>query len=495
MRSKEAIAPLSERLKDNVSVVFSGDRAKIAYALWEVNLPANWVNSQPVIKDLLNRRISRSQALEDPTARPLVHLLSAQGCFTSIEKSHYSLKEVKALFDPLRSEWYATYYAHPAWEQIRSGAANGNIVLAWLIHNYHISRAAGIVAARMAVMGTDKAWQPFFRQDALEEYWHCDAFYSLDSPLLNGLSLADVKAYVPLPGSLAFEEHCLQVAENDTLGHVLIAYFQESSVAFMEASHDFYAVVEDRYGIQGVFDSWKQHIQIDVDHGHADGLSQLLNSAFEVEATVLERALRNAWLGFYFLYCSLDEIQLEHHGEQLFLRQLVDHGAATGFPDLWQVLASHLSRTKVARIVHIGEVDQACILDGIGRSAFRALGFAREHDQIIACGQIANALSRITQQRKYDDEPNPWSVAIANHFLEAANSPARWLLLAGLLGERFILFKLSDAVRLCVQRALSGCAVDSSTCRLPLTALSQLDELIVHWLSDRERIPHSSLQI
>ncbi len=490
MHSKEAVGAFGELLKDKVSVVFSGDRAKVSYALWEVELPANWVRSQPVINDLLNRRISRAQALQDPTARALIDLLSAQGCFTSVSKSSYSLKEVKELFDPLRSEWYAAYYAHPAWEEIRSGAVDRNVLLAWLLHNYHISRAAGIVAARMAAVGKDRTWQAFFRQDALEEYWHCDAFYSLDTPLLHGVSLADVKAYVPLPGSLAFEEHCLQVAEADPLGHVLIAYFQESSIAFAGASHDFYAEVEDRYGIRGLFDSWKQHIQIDVDHGHAEGLGQLLDSDTEVVATTLERALRNAWLGFHFLYCSLDEIQRERHGEEIRLRRPLEQALTAGFPDCWQALASHLAGETPVQVGSMGDADQAFMLEGIGSSAFRALGFAREHDHVIACGGIANAFARLAGEVGGADALNPWSVAIVNHLQEAASSPVKWLLLVSLLGERFTPLRLGGAAQACIRKALEGFA-----CHQPLTALSQLDELVTCWHGSRERIPQPLRQI
>ncbi|MGF6332117.1 hypothetical protein ABH909_004995 [Pseudomonas sp. BS3782 TE3695] len=495
MQSKEATSLVSERLKDNVSVVFSNDKTTIAYALWEVKLPVSWVNAQPVIKDLLDRRISRAQALENPIANPLVNLLSAQGCFTSIEKTHYSLKEIKALFDPLRSEWYATYYAHLAWEQIRTGKSNRNVLLAWLIHNYHISRAAGIVAARMASLGKETISTQFFQQDALEEYWHCDAFYSLDTPLLQGVSLADVKSYVPLPGSLAFEEHCLQVAETDPLGHLLIAYFQESSIAFASASNDFYQVVEDQYDIKGLFNTWKQHIQIDVNHGHAEGLGQLLDSASEVEAAVLERALRNAWLGFYFLCCSLDDIQHEQHGDEIYLRLPVEQNVARDLPNLWEALTSHLGMEKFPQTARLRDVDQAFLVDGLCKSAFRALGFARDHDQIIACGGVAKAFSRHAKPSESDNPLNPWSLAITNHLLEAANCPATWLMLTSLLGERLTQFKLTGAVRTCIEQALRGCVLISSSCRLPLTALRQLDELIVRWLGSRDLMPHRLLQI
>lgn len=495
MHGKEAKVSFDERLKDNVCVVFSGDRAKVAYALWEVELPASWVTTQPVINDLLNRRISRGQALKDPTAKPLVELLSAQGCFTSVVKSHYSLEEVKVLFAPLRSEWYAAYYAHPTWELIRSGTANRNVLLAWLIHNYHISRAAGIVAARMAATGKSKNWQTFFRQDALEEYWHCDAFYSLNTPLLQGLSVEDVKASLPLPGSLAFEEHCLQIAESNPLGHVLIAYFQESSIAFADDSDDFYGAVEEQYAIQGLFDSWKQHIQIDVDHDHADGLGKLLDSTTRVTADELEHALRNAWLGFYFLYCSLDEIQHEQHDDGLFLRRPIDQIVAAAPPNLWQALANYLATKQATPPFQIDEADQAYLLEGISRSAFRALGFAREHDQIIACGGIANAFSSLAKQHCSAVATNPWSVAIVNHLLEAANTPFRWLLLISLLTERISLFKLSNTVESCVEKALRNCALGSGTCHQPLSVLKQLDELIAQRLVSLEQIPHPLLQI
>lgn len=475
------------QLKKDVSVVFSEDKATISYALWEVALPMAWVKSHPVIDDLLHRKIARAEALAHPVAEPLVSLLNAQGCFTSQSKPRYSLREVKALFDPLRSEWYAAYYAHPAWQRLRHGQASRNGLLAWLIHNYHISRAAGIVAARMAALGKHPDWSTFFRQDALEEYWHCDAYYSLDTPLLHDAGPEEIKAYLPLPSSLAFEEHTLQVAESDPLGHVLIAYFQESSIAFESDSDDFYQTVEQHYQVQGLFTPWKQHIQIDVEQEHADGLGQLLASDAEVDAAQLEQALSHAWLAFYFLRSGLDDILQQDDAGRLQLRQppVPDAGQDTMLGCLGrQVQAVDISP-------RLSATDMAHLHHGLQASAFRALGFARGHDQLIACGRYAQKLSRRLPAMDKTPAPGPWCVALVNHMQEAAHCPSTWLMLASLLAERVQNFKLGGEWGAALERELGR----TPAVRRAPAALLQLDELIARCAANHDRVPASLLNV
>src|SRR6185503_20799475 len=111
----------------------------------------------------------------------LVTLLDAQGCFLP-EPASDSLADALAAFLPLRSVMYADYYSHPLWTRLRDGAATAGELTTWAVHNYHVSRSAGAIAARRSVRSHDDGLQPFFREDALEEYWHCDAFYFVDGP-------------------------------------------------------------------------------------------------------------------------------------------------------------------------------------------------------------------------------------------------------------------------------------------------------------------------
>lgn len=430
-----------EHFKRDVRIDFADSKVQIAYALWQVDLPASWVTAHPLIQQFLKRRIGRSEALRDAHARPLVTLLDAQGCFHPSPKSRYTLHEVKAIFDPLRSQWYAEYYAHPAWQQLREGRASVNMLVTWLIHNYHISRAAGIVAARMASARPDAPWAAFFRQDALDEYWHCDAFYSLQTGQLADIGFEQIKNYLPLASSLAFEEHALRVADSDPLGHLLIAYFQESSIAFNEDSSEFYRAVESQYGIAGLFTPWQQHIQIDVDQGHADGLGKLLESDREVSAAELATALRNAWLACRYLCSGLDDIADADAdaSSSLSLRQPLQVPAQAQY--LLGLVHAHAAGRDAPTCT---PADLASMRASLASSAFRALGNARQHDDMIACGRWAQALARMPAST----EPvlaTIWSSAIDNHLQEAARQPLAWLLLAKYVSLRLPQFKLADA--------------------------------------------------
>jgi hypothetical protein len=504
-------------------VAFAADRVRVQHALWQVDLPAAWVDDHPVVHALLSRRQTKAGALADPHAAPLVRLLDAQGCFVPEPKPSYALRELGALFEPLRSQWYATYYAHPLWDRLRSGRASHNELLAWLLHNYHVSRTAGVAAARMATMGRRPAWHPFFAADALEEHWHFDAYYSIDAPKLR-VSVEDVKASVPLPSSLAFEQHLLEVAERDPLGHVLIACFQESSIAFVDDSEGFYRAVESAYGIPEFFRRWKQHIRVDVDHGHARRLQRLLDCDEEVDAATVETALRDAWLAFSFLLGSLDEIhQQARPPRELRLRLPIRDGSLDPTKTMLvpecvlpstpprRVLgdAQGLYRWYTSSRPRLGvdtepllEADAVFLLQGVLRSSLRALGFAREHDEIMACGRLCQLLSLDLQDVPAAMPTSPWSVALVDHLLEAAPFTVLWATLVDMLlfrVERLGSTRLrgpsdpfpappSNAERL--RRALPLTPTDADRW---LTRLLQTDELLGRAATSRERVPGSLL--
>jgi hypothetical protein len=509
-------------LRDAVAVTFAPDKVRIQHALWQVDLPASWVQHHPLVRALLERQRTKTDALADRDAAPLAQLLDAQGCFVPERKPSYTLREVRALFDPLRSQWYAEYYAHPLWDRLRSGRASLNELLAWLLHNYHVSRSAGVAGARMAAMGRNAHWQSFFARDALDEYWHCDAYYFIDAPHLR-VSAEDVKDYVPLPSSLAFEQHTLEVAERDPLGHLLIAWFQESSVTFEDDSNGFYRAVESAYGIPEFFRRWKQHIRIDVEHGHAQGLCELLESDEEVDAATVESALRDAWLAFELLRSSLDEIRSQARvGRDLRLRLPIRDGAldptANAFLLETPFLPSEPQRVfgnteqlynwyTSTRPLLLGdiettlEVDAIFLLQGVLRSSFRALGFAREHDEIMTCGRLCQLLSLDLQDVPAAAPTSPWSVALVDHLLEAATHPVVWATLVDLLlhrVERLGSTRLrgpcgppparpSNAERLRRALTLTPAASDRW-----LTRLVQMDELLTCAAASRQRVPTTS---
>jgi hypothetical protein len=479
MQERIADTLLAGHLKRDVSVRPDGERVRITYALWQVALSRDWIRANPVVEQLLGRHITRAEAQAYPAAQPLIALLGAQGCFDPVERPAYSLREVRALFDPLRSQWYAEYYAHPAWQRLREGLIGRSGLLAWLIHNYHVSRAAGVVAARMAARGGDNAWARFFRQDALDEYWHCDAYYGLDTPLLQDVGPTRIRHYVPLPSSRAFEEHTLQVAEHHPLGHILIAYFQEASIAFLDDSGDFYREVERQYDVQGLFNPWLQHIRIDVEQGHAEGLGHLLDDEAEVDAETLEQALQQAWLAFYFLRAALDDILAQDAGDTLAQRQ--PKTVPAGIGDEYELLHAWVAEAEPPG--RLPDDERAWVRQGLRDSAFRALGFARRHDEIIACGHWAQRLSGPGPEAS--SAPGPWCVALTNFLHEAANTPTDWLRVARLLAER------EPSVALPGEW---GAAIDVLLCDRPVSrdsasALFVLDELLARCVTRRDRAP------
>ena len=512
---------MSGYLREGVDVAFLDDKVKITYALWEVTLPSAWVFSHPTVKGLLERTCTLNEVASDPQAVAFRRLLEVQGCFIPVRKLSYTLSEIRELFAPLRSSWYAIYYAHPIWERLRSGSATQNELIAWLIHNYHISRTAGVVAARMASMGKSPQWKQFFQQDALEEYWHCDKFYFIDAPALC-VSSQSVKSYVPLPSSTAFEQHTLRLAECDSLGHLLTAYFQESSIAFEQDSNRFYQDVEASYKIPSFFQRWKQHIRIDLEQAHAEGLGNLLESDAIIDASSFETALRNAWLSFFFLLTSLDDIYRErHNASKVLLRLPITDGifelektsllrenhslkstAICIFDDLQSLYIWYIRECSTLSI-HTKYVkpvtDLGYLHDGLSLASFRALGFARSHDEILVCGRSAKLFS--TADASINSLPeSPWSIAVVNYILEMTVSPMLWVLCISLLLERIRSHcQVTSQIGWSIDQLFfldefrSTVWLSSKESDHSITILLQLDELIKQWIISQDSIPSDIL--
>lgn len=463
------------RLRPSVLVDFEPEQVTIGFGPWETRLPRQWVDERPAVASLLKGRSTLREGLADANARPVAQLLAAQGCFVpELVVAPVSLACVRALFEPLKLEWYASYYTHPLWNALRSGTATRAELVAWIIHNYHVSRAAGIVAARAAIC--QPRWRRFFEIDALEEFWHCDAYYFIDAPDLR-VPGREVRAYVPLLASLAFEQLCLVAAEREPLAHLLIAYFQEASIIFRSDSEAFYSEVERVYGIDGFFRTWRQHIQIDVDHGHADGLAQLFDTDWQVPPDQLAAGLRTAWLAFYFLLASLDDVRGQA-GPMIALRQPV-----TAPPNVTSI--ADLAAYCGARHPQPGTERVADLLPLVRASAMRALGFSHDHDTLMLAGGIARTLDGARDTRHAD---RPWTIAVGNFLAEAAVDARRWYAAMRLLAVRCAV--PDDVVRLL--RAYERHA-DLTCSRHELdrhaTELHQFDELVERSLTSLEVIP------
>ncbi len=512
-------------MRDNVAVAEREDVAVITYAHWEVSLPRSFLAAHAPLQELLTRRRSRADLPQHPEYDDLVRLLEAQGCFTSTERyAFYPLREVRRLFDPLRSAWYAAYYAHPLWGRLRTGTATRNELLAWVIHNYHISRAAGVVGARLAATAPEPAWRAFFRQDTLEEYWHCDAFYFVRHP---SLAVADdeVKGCVPLPSTFAFETHTLQVAERNPLAHLLIAYFQESSIAFYDDCLRFYEQVERAYNLPGFFRTWQQHMRLDQVHGHATGLADLFAHDTHVSAAAVDVALRDAWLAYWFLLRSLNDIEGEALADgRLRLRLPVCGGTVDpsrssfmgesietwSFPsgaslaDLCRGVAALGWSPGAAEAVAVTDRDAALVLTALTDACHQALSRVRDHDQIVLLGHVCQAVQQAAAAEQPSDGIDcPWAAAVASVLREASVRPTECLSLASLLGSVYgaaspppaVMRPFTGAWVDRADRFLSHVPVAAVDADVLLTRLLQFRELLTLWLVRSDRFDSAAVAL
>ena len=412
------VGPGGRMLRPEVFLKRTDEEILLRFAHWEVRLPQDSADRIPVLRQLLAKRRCGSGTGMDRESAGIVALLDAQGCFMPEAVHELRLRELLRRFQPIRSVFYSEYYSHPAWEIIRSGRASQAQLVAWVIHNYHISRSAGVIAARMASRTETGDLKAFFREDALEEFWHCDQFYFVDDPNLK-FDADAVKSYVPLPGSTAFEELALRAADENWVGHLLIAYFQESSIIFRGDSDEFYDAVETSYGLKDFFAGWRRHMTLDLDHGHADGLKDLLDTDQMISVDEAARGLQSVQLAHFFLMGALDQIRAQTGEAHQHLESRSPAGLAKcrkdGPSDIdWSVPNS----SDFARP----------LLDALGEAAFRCLGFARTHDEIIGAGKFAASYKELGTALPSGE--NPWLVAVRNFLIERATSIGLILALA-----------------------------------------------------------------
>jgi len=467
---------LDGRLRDSVRVVEVGGEVVIHHQFFELALPRKWVEQTPEFRAILDRTIHVDdlQSL-DRELRGVVEFLSAQDCFfRSRAKPAYSLREVKEIFEPIAVAWYADYYRHPVWNQLRRGELSLNGLVAWVIHNYNISRAAGKSGARCAVRFPRRELRAFFRGDVLEKYWHCDAFYFVRHPALS-VSDREVKEYVPLPASLAFEQYTVLIAGSDWLTHLLISYFQESSIRFSADCQDFYGEVETAYALPGFFRNWTAHMGLDFNHGHADNFARIFDCVETLPHEMVVNSLAAAWFAFSFLYTALNQISAEaSRSVELLLRNPVRGGrldpVATSLSlSCLEVksrnLASLAKELSAAGPSVAAPGDTGTIRSAFASALFEAMSYSEKHDEIIVLGKIIEDLTA---------DPQAWSSESADpgEFTAATGMKPSVVAIASFLRTvavepRALLFLLRMAVALDCSWALPGNA-----------ALSRLDALL-----------------
>ncbi len=416
------------RLRPEVAVRRSEESVEIAYALWKTSIPLTSVSGSEGLNLLLcDRSIDVSRL--DGSGTAVASLLEAQGCFIPRAPQQFASHDVLEYFNPVRSLLYANYYAHPLWDTIRSGAATHGQLISWMIHNYHVSRSAGPIAARMSMRADGIRVREFFREDALEEYWHCDAFYFVEAPEFS-LIPREVKSYIPLPASTAFEDIALNTAENDWLGHLLLAYFQESSIIFRNESECFYDDVERLYRLPNFFTGWRRHMSLDIDEGHADGLASMFENDKPVKLNQMNAAIRRVQLAHCYLYAALTQAASQPSGAA--------EAVAARLPSHFQAPPNIVDE--------IPSKDQKILVQALREASYRVLAHARQHDDIIAAGRAAEQLTRISGDvaAESDCSLNPWTPAVCNFIVERSITLPAFAKLARLLMSWLTLDGLED---------------------------------------------------
>lgn len=399
-------------LHPDVAVRSGEGHVELRFAHWELRLPADAVASDPEVRRLVEQRWA-SRLDRSSFAAGVKILLEAQGCLHQAVPPQLTMREFFRIVQPIRSSLYAVYYAHPLWRSLSAGEATMGQFAAWVLHNYHISRSAGVIAARRAARTRDPATRNAYRKDALDEFWHCDAFYFVGHPKLP-LEAEACKAYVPLPGSRAFEDLALRAADEDGLAHLLIAYFQESSIIFQRDCEQFYDRVEARYALPGFFGGWRRHLALDIGEDHAGGLAALFDSDRIISRDDAERAIATLQMAHAFLVAALDQA-MAYEGD-----------AASAIADRQPGRLRELAGVTPSESV----VDdlRGPLLGAMRQASLESLARARTHDEIMAAGGFAAALQRTEEPVRHDR--NPWSVATRNFLIERSGEVGLALQLA-----------------------------------------------------------------
>ena len=304
-------------LKDAVMVSEDNFALNLEYGLSKISIPKS--SSYQNIIDFITLKLDIDNIQEfNKDELKLIDLFINQGYLKYKIEDELTLKNAKEIFDSIRVKWYNEYYAHPLWQLLRDGKLNRNGLLAWIIHNYHVSRSAGMTDARFYSQTTDTKLKKAYMESCLEEYAHCDEFYFVAHPKLE-ISDEEVRDYIHLPASLAFDQQMLRMSEDCWLGHVFISYFQEATVNYYDDCVPFYEIVEKNYNIKDFFNRWKEHIELDLRYGHFGHFESIFSEEVTIKKYYFQFALNNAWITYKHLYNALDEIILEATKSQVVL--------------------------------------------------------------------------------------------------------------------------------------------------------------------------------
>lgn len=399
-------------LRRSIGISADTERVTIHHPAWVLELPRDWVDGVsglwPVLRGVVEVDLLRHTSTE---VSALLTLLTLQGCVSfPDDQPTYSMREVRELFRPVCWSWYGQYYRHELWRHLREGTLSRRGLAAWLLHNYHVSRSAGMSDARCAVRLSRPELRALFATTALDEYSHCDEYFFVRHPGLH-ISDEDIKRYVQLPTSLAFDQQMLRMAEDDWLGHLLVSLFQESTARFSEQTRAFYRTVEAAYELPGLFSRWEAHLDLDLRCSHATRLEDVLSSDEHCGKEELVRSLTNAWMTFQHLYDSLDAIvQIASSGMVPALRRPIRGGwLDPAEPLVAQAAPRVQKRTRLeagdALTLHNAlveadaglprerarwpEQDAIALRRDVARSLYVAMSHSAAHEEIMLFGELA----------------------------------------------------------------------------------------------------------
>jgi len=139
-------------LRKNVHYQFCNDGVEIDHSIWRLKINEALLQHSKAMP-LFDG--STHSILFDPDDKVL-RLLRGQGCLSAPVKNLYDSEAVLEIFNAVSLDWYREYYEHSLWSRLRSGVSSRNQLVAWLIHNYHVSVNAGITHARIASLGAQE---------------------------------------------------------------------------------------------------------------------------------------------------------------------------------------------------------------------------------------------------------------------------------------------------------------------------------------------------
>lgn len=454
-------------LRDSTSVDWSAENVKLSYAQWTLELPVAWVESKPGIKHFFQRDLP-AEALSGygHEALELSNFLKYSGCLTySDNKDAYSWRESLYIFRCLAAQWYGLYYRHPLWVHIASGKASANVLRAWVVYNYHLSRSVGMTAARSAALHTDPKVRRLFAASTLEEYGHCRYYFSRNIENI-GLERGELGHIMPLPSSTAFDQAMLRIAEQDWMAHVFVGLFQEQTSSFLSSAEEYLDGVSKTYGLEDFFQPWLDHGRLDVDYGHADEFSDFLESDEQVSREQLKSSIQSAWHIFGFLLDGLDDI-LDQEGKGAFASSRNDHE-----PLISEVTSGAGPNTEFVR-------------DEVVAGFLRAMSCVEREEVMVPLGDLAELALRDFDignnlALKATAPPSRHAWAVANFLREASLKPGPFasLLLHRMAnhdGESTAWLPLPNEEK--VRRLLAGLATAD-----PVMTF-RLDELWNRWIN------------